>query len=48
VQYLLIILLLLQLKGQYQVKNERLKVYHNEAVKLLKGFDSYEVEHVRR
>ena len=41
-------LLVKQLNGQYRVKNEGLKPLFARALKLLRGFDSFAVAHVRR
>ncbi len=41
-------LLVRQLNGVYRVKNENLKLLHQEAVELLGRFDAFGVTHVRR
>ena len=41
-------LLVKQVNGQYRVKNEGLKPLFLRALTLLRGFESYEVRHVRR
>lgn len=41
-------LMVKQVNGVYRVKNEGLKPLYSEAVRLLKGFSSYSVTHVRR
>ena len=41
-------LLVKQINGQYRVKNEGLKPLFSKALKLLRGFSSFKVVHVRR
>ncbi len=41
-------LLVRQLKGEYAVRHPGLKPLHAEAVRLLRGFDRYDVQHVPR
>jgi ribonuclease HI len=41
-------LLVKQVNGQYRVKNEGLKPLFARALKLLRGFDTFKVAHVRR
>jgi ribonuclease HI len=41
-------LLIRQLKGEYAVRHAGLKPLHAEALRLLHGFDRYELEHVPR
>jgi ribonuclease HI len=41
-------LLVKQVNGQYRVKNEGLKPLFTKALKLLRGFSSFKVAHVRR
>ena len=41
-------LLVKQINGQYRVKNEGLKPLFVRALKLLRGFSSFKVAHVRR
>ena len=41
-------LLIRQLKGEYAVRHAGLKPLHAEALRLLRGFDSYQLEHVPR
>jgi ribonuclease HI len=41
-------LMVKQLNGEYQVKNEGIKPLHKEASELLKEFKQYSIRHVRR
>lgn len=41
-------LMVKQLNGEYQVKNEGIKPLHKEAGELLKEFKQYSIRHVRR
>ena len=41
-------LLIRQLKGEYQVKHAGLKPLHAEALRLLRGFDKYDLAHIPR
>lgn len=41
-------LLYRQVKGIYRVKNECLKLYHEKALRLMRGFSSLEINHIRR
>ena len=41
-------LMVKQLNGQYKVKNEGLLPLYQQAVALRRGFDSFEIKHVRR
>ena len=40
--------LIRQLEGQYKVKSENIKPLFMEAMELLRQFQSYDLEHVRR
>ena len=37
-----------QVEGRYKVKNAGMKELHDEAVRALRGFDSWSIRHVRR
>ena len=37
-----------QLNGEYRVKDEKLKVFYQRALTLLRQFDSYRILHVER
>jgi ribonuclease HI len=37
-----------QIKGEYRVKNEKLKLLYDTAVNLLKKFDKYGIKHIER
>ena len=41
-------LLVRQINGEYKVKNERLRIVHQSAMDLLRGFKRWKVMHVRR
>ncbi|MHA1912288.1 MAG: ribonuclease HI family protein [Candidatus Kariarchaeaceae archaeon] len=41
-------LIMKQLKGEYQVKSERIKPLYKKVVKLLQKFDKWECKHVKR
>lgn len=41
-------LMVKQINGEYQVKNEGIKPLYKEACELLKGFKNFTVRHVRR
>lgn len=41
-------LLYRQIKGIYRVKNDRIKPYYEEALRLMKNFSFLEINHVRR
>lgn len=41
-------LIVRQINGSYKVKNEKLKPFHEKAVKLLVSFQSYSIKHVPR
>ena len=41
-------LMIRQLQGRYQVKNAGLKPLHAEALRLLRGFDGFDLGHVPR
>jgi ribonuclease HI len=40
-------LIIRQITGQYQVKNERLKVFHKEAIDLVKHFEKLDIRQVQ-
>ncbi len=41
-------LIVKQINGSYKVKNEKLKSFHEKAVKLLGSFQNYSIKHVPR
>lgn len=41
-------LLVRQVQGSYKVRNENLKPLYHEVMELLKGFERYEISHIRR
>ncbi|MBW8004627.1 MAG: ribonuclease HI family protein [candidate division NC10 bacterium] len=41
-------LLVRQIRGEYRVKNPRLRQFYDQVQNLLRSFDAFEIDHVRR
>ena len=41
-------LMVKQINGQYRVKNSKLKIFYNQCIDLLAGFETWKITHIRR